>query len=116
MKLTVYGIKNCDTCRLTQRWLNERGISFTFHDLRVDGLTGELLTGWLESDQASKLVNRRSTSWRKLTEDEKQAAGDNPLPVLLANPTLIKRPVITDGDTVLAVGFSADNLEKLLQG
>ena len=60
------------------------------------------------------LLNKRSTTWRQLTETDKQAAEKDPLPVLLAHPTLIKRPVITDGNTILDVGFSPANLEDYI--
>ena len=113
-ELTVYGIKNCDTCRRAQAWLDARKVSFTFHDFRTDGLTESMVHDWMASEQASGLINRRSTTWRKLTEAEKQASESNPVPLLLAHPTLIKRPVFTRGHSVLAIGFSPDQLENCL--
>lgn len=113
-KWILYGIRNCDSCRKAQSWLKARDVAFDFHDFREDGLADGLLESWLESDHGSKLLNRRSTTWRQLTDDEKQSAVNNPLPLLRANPTLIKRPVITDGQKILDVGFSPAHLDKLI--
>ena len=74
--LTVYGIKQCDTCRKALKWLTAKGIDHQFHDFRVDGLQAELLQGWLESTFAGKLVNRRSTTWRQLSEEQRQSEGE----------------------------------------
>jgi len=111
-RLHLYGLKNCDSCRKAQAWLKARQAPFTFHDIRDEHLSESLLKGWLVSDHGSKLLNRRSTTWKNLGEAEKQSADDDPLTLLLANPTLIKRPVVTDGKRVLDVGFSPSELEK----
>jgi len=114
--LYVYGIGNCDTCRSTLKWLNTRRVPHTFHDFRVDGLSEELLKPWLASSHAPYLVNKRSTTWRQLSEKEKQAAGDDAglMALLLAHPTLIKRPVITNGKTILDIGFSPSHLDDYI--
>lgn len=112
--LQVYGIRNCDTCRATLKWLQLRNVPHTFHDFRADGLSEDLVRSWLASPHAEYLVNKRSTTWRQLDKEEKRAAETNPLPLLLANPTLIKRPVITDGETILDVGFSPAHLEDYI--
>jgi len=112
--LVLYGIRNCDSCRKAQSWLKSRKTDFTFHDFREDGLPETKLKKWLKSGLGPKLLNRRSTTWRNLGEAEKQSAEKNPLPLMLANPTLIKRPLVTDGTELLDVGFSAANLEKLI--
>jgi arsenate reductase len=112
--LHVYGIGNCDTCRSTLNWLKTRNVPCTFHDFRVDGLSEELLKAWLDSSHSEYLVNKRSTTWRQLSEPEKQAAETAPLPLLMARPTLIKRPVITDGRTILDIGFSPRNLDDYI--
>jgi arsenate reductase len=82
-------------------------VPFTFHDFRVDGLDEGLLKSWLDSSFSPALLNKRSTTWRKLEAEQKQTAESQLLPLLLANPTLIKRPVITDGETILDIGFSS---------
>ena len=116
--LHVYGIRNCDTCRSTLKWLETRNVPYTFHDFRVDGLADAMLKSWLASSHAPYLVNKRSTTWRQLSESEKQAVETareaEMMALLLAQPTLIKRPVITDGDTILDIGFSPSNLEDYI--
>ena len=110
--LTVYGIKQCDTCRKALKWLSGQGIEHRFHDFRVDGLEAELLQGWLDSPFADKLVNRRSTSWRQLTDEQRQLEGESQIKLLLEFPTLIKRPVFVTDD-IIAVGFNPKELEGI---
>jgi arsenate reductase len=110
--LTVYGIKQCDTCRKALKWLSGQGIEHRFHDFRVDGLEAELLQGWLDSPFADKLVNRRSTSWRQLTDEQRQLQGESQIRLLLEFPTLIKRPVFVTDD-IIAVGFNPKELEGI---
>ena len=73
--LTVYGIKQCDSCRKALKWLTGQGIEHQFHDLRIDGLSADLLKSWLDSPFAGKLVNRRSTTWRQLSDEQRQSEG-----------------------------------------
>lgn len=110
--LTVYGIKQCDSCRKALKWLAAEGVDHQFQDLRVDGLSGELLNGWLGSPFADKLVNRRSTTWRQLSDEQRQFEGDQLLDLLLEHPTLIKRPVFVV-DEIVAVGFNPKELAVL---
>jgi Spx/MgsR family transcriptional regulator len=109
--LHVYGIGNCDSCRAALKWLHARSVPHTFHDLRADGLSPGVLESWLASPHAAVLINRRSKTWRQLSAEDKQAAADRPLELLLSHPTLIKRPVITDGANLLEVGFDPARLE-----
>lgn len=112
--LTVYGIRQCDTCRKALKWLDAAGVEHHFHDLRADGLGREQVRSWLASPLADSLLNRRSTTWRGLSEDEKAVAGTALEDLLLAHPTLVKRPVFERGGEVLAVGFQPDNLRARL--
>ena len=110
--LTVYGIKQCDTCRKALKWLAGQGMEHRFHDFRSDGLQAELLKNWLDSPFADKLVNRRSTTWRQLNDEQRQFEGDQLLELLLEYPTLIKRPVFV-ADEIVAVGFNPKELTEL---
>ncbi len=110
--LTVYGIKQCDTCRKALKWLNAQGIEHQFHDFRADGLPEELLQTWLDSSFSNKLVNRRSTTWRQLNDEQKELQGHALLELLLQHPTLIKRPVFVRGE-IVAVGFNPKELVEL---
>ena len=107
MTVTVYGIKNCDTCRKALKWLDGKGIDYRFHDFRADGLDDRDLAKWISAVGWETLLNRRGTTWRKLPEadredvDRSRAAG-----LMLEHPTLIKRPVFDTGSEVI-VGFSA---------
>jgi Spx/MgsR family transcriptional regulator len=111
--MTVYGIKQCDTCRKALKWMEKQGIEHSFHDVRADGLKRELVEAWLDSPFADQLVNRRSTTWRGLSEEQKLAQDDALTDLLLEYPTLVKRPVFERGG-VIAVGFNPPELEKLV--
>ena len=111
--LTVYGIKNCDTCRKALKWLSAEGIEHTFHDFRVDGLDAANVTRWSEAAGWEKLLNRRGTTWRKLPEADRDDIDAAKAESLMAgNPTLIKRPVFDDGNRIL-VGFTAAEQDAL---
>lgn len=112
--IRVYGIKQCDTCRKALKWLDAQDVPHTFHDLRVDGLEEELLGGWLATPFADQLVNRRSTTWRSLSEAEKAATGSALTGLLLSHPTLIKRPIFEKDGDVCAVGFKPEALSPHL--
>lgn len=95
MTITVYGLKNCDSCRKALKALKAEGEEVVLHDFRQDGLTRETINQWIADLGADTLVNRKSTTWRSLDEAvrERVEQGDL-LDVLHAHPTLIKRPVI----------------------
>lgn len=101
---TLYGIRNCETCRKALRWLESAGVAVTFHDLRRDGVPAERLEHWLRTAGPEQLVNRRSATWRRLAESERARADTAPREVLQDEPTLIRRPVLEHGGGVL-VGF-----------
>ena len=97
--LTVYGLRNCDACRRALKAL--AGTEHRFHDLRADGLEPALLSRWVRELGWEALLNRRSTTWRGLAEDDRSGLDAARAEVLmLAHPTLVKRPVIDDGETV----------------
>jgi arsenate reductase len=114
--LVIYGLKSCDTCRNAQKWSRENNLEFQFLDIRVDGISTEQLQQWLATEFGPLLLNRRSTTWRQLSDIEKAKAQDNPKDILMEHPTLIKRPVITRNDELIAVGFNprtfADTLKS----
>lgn len=110
--LTVYGIKQCDSCRKALKWATAEGLEHQFHDFRIDGLDSELLRNWLNSPFAGKLVNRRSTTWRQLTDEQRHFEGEALLELLLEHPTLIKRPVFVT-DNIVAIGFNPKELTGL---
>ena len=106
--ITVFGIPNCDTCRKARKWLKDNEIEHEFHDFRKDGLTRGDVDGWADAVGWETLLNRRGTTWRKLPESDKVVSDAASAAALMTkNPTLIKRPVIAAGETIL-VGFKAD--------
>ena len=105
---TVYGIKNCDTVKKACEWLNKNNITYQFHDFRKDGLTQAKIKQWSGQVEWAALLNRRGTTWRNLTDKEKNNINKTYAIKLMAEqPTLIKRPVIEHNKQVL-VGFSED--------
>lgn len=111
--LTVYGIKNCDTVKKARHWLEDHGVDYQFHDFRQDGLDKKLLSSWVNALGWEAIVNKRSTTWRTLADKDKDIASDaQAIKLLLANPTLIKRPV-TQSNTALLVGFKEAEYKKL---
>jgi Spx/MgsR family transcriptional regulator len=105
---TLYGIKNCDTVKKARRWLDENAIPYRFHDYRTDGLTQEQLLAFEAQLGWEAMLNRTSTSWRQLSDDQKaNLTQTGALQLMLATPTLIKRPLLQT-DSKLLIGFKAD--------
>lgn len=99
--LILYGLKSCDTCRKALKDLEAAGKAPAFVDIRAEANLAEKVPAWLAALGAEALVNRRSTTWRSLPDAEKASAeGDGAAALLIANPTLIKRPVIEEGGKV----------------
>ena len=103
----LYGIENCDQVRRARQWLRARGQPYRFHDFRRDGLTRELLERWLTHVPWDALVNRRGLTWRRLDPARRQQVVDqlSAIDALLAEPTLVRRPVLELGDRLL-IGFT----------
>ena len=103
----VFGIPNCDTVKKARDWLTAQGIEITFHDFKKQGLTGDRVTQWLQQVDWAVLINRKGTTWRQLSDEEKAAITDTDSAQKLAIrlPSVIKRPVVvwTNGD--VTVGF-----------
>ncbi|MAT93830.1 MAG: ArsC family reductase [Halioglobus sp.] len=110
---TLYGIKNCDTVKKARKWLDAHGIDYHFHDFREDGLERGQVAAWLDELGWEVLLNRRSTSWKGLDEATRQNMDDaTALTAILAQPTLIKRPLLDTG-TQRHTGFSPADYGKL---
>lgn len=105
MTFTIYGLKNCDTCKKAMNALE--GHKTVFVDIRAEADLDAKLPFWIDAAGAPALVNKRSTTWRQLSEADKAKADTGEAAALLAaHPTLIKRPVIEKGKSV-TVGWSA---------
>jgi arsenate reductase len=106
-KPILHGIPNCDTVKKARTWLQDRGIDYDFHDFKKAGVSRELVDGWLAQVDWETLVNRKGTTWRGLDEAAKAAVvdADSAAALMLAAPSVIKRPVLVAG-TDVHVGFS----------
>ncbi len=112
-KTILYGIKNCDSVKKARAWLTARGVEHEFHDFRVEGLNKTRLQTWIDQIGPEQLINKRSTTWKQLSpKDQSLTLSRNASAVVLANPTLIKRPILQNGE-VLLVGFEADQYARL---
>ena len=106
MALTLYGIPNCDTVRKARKWLEAEAIDHQFHDFKKQGLKAETVYGWMAHQPLDVLLNRRGTSWRKLSDAEKALTDEAQLVALMvANLSLVKRPDCVAG-AMVRVGFS----------
>ncbi len=95
--MIIYGIKNCDTVKKARRWLDAQAVDYQFHDLRADGLERQTLESWLQSVDWQTLLNKRGTTWRNLEDPRKEMLNEaSAVDLMLAHPTLIKRPVLYD--------------------
>jgi arsenate reductase len=111
--VTLYGIANCDTVRKARKWLTSHNVDYQFHDFRKEGLTARQLKHWAMLVDWETLLNRRGQSWRKLSDKEKANLNEaRALKLMLAEPTLIKRPVL-ELKSQLHVGFKDTDYQNL---
>ena len=108
--IKVYGIKNCDTVKKAIVYLNERDIDYEFVDFRQNPISQQVLKKMVESVGWELLINKRSTTYRSLSEEEKSNINYD---LVLKLPTLIKRPVLVQGENIM-VGFSEKQYAKLI--
>jgi arsenate reductase (glutaredoxin) len=106
--ITLYGIKNCDTMKKARTWLDSHEISYQFHDYKTQGIDKPKLEAWAAKLGWETILNRAGTTFRKLPEADKQGLTEKRAIVLmLAQPSLIKRPVLEKAGLVLA-GFKPE--------
>ena len=110
---TLFGIPNCDTVRKARKWLDDQGLAHEFVDLRADTPSARKISEWLLAVGPERLVNRRSTTFKRLSEGDNAALkGGDTVSVLQAQPTLIKRPVL-EWNNAVSVGFKAEDYAQL---
>jgi Spx/MgsR family transcriptional regulator len=105
----LYGIPNCDTVKKARLWLDAQGREYTFHDYKKEGANPERIAGWIAAAGLDVVVNRKGTTFRALSDEDKARAADAAsAPALLAtNPSVIKRPIVEHANGLL-VGFKPD--------
>ncbi|MGA8612132.1 MAG: ArsC family reductase [Xanthobacteraceae bacterium] len=106
VKLTIYGIKNCETMKKARAWLDKHGVDYAFHDYKTAGIEREQLERWSKRVGWETLLNRAGTTFRKLPDKDKNGLSEKKaLALMLAQPSMIKRPVLDLGGGKLLVGF-----------
>jgi len=109
MSITIYGIKNCDTMKKARAWLDGHGVDYLFHDYKTAGIERERLEQWCKKVGWEVLLNRSGTTFRKLADKDKNGLDARKATALmLAQPSMIKRPVLDLGGGRLLVGFAPE--------
>jgi arsenate reductase (glutaredoxin) len=106
--VTIYGIKACDTMRRARTWLDAHGVGYAFHDYKTQGIERGLLHAWVRAVGWETLLNRSGTTFRKLPDGDRQGlTEEKAIGLMLAQPSMIKRPVLDVGGTFI-VGFKPE--------
>src|ERR1700742_440796 len=112
--ITIYGIKNCDTMKKARAWLDGHGVTFEFHDYKSAGIDKPKLEQWVKRLGWETVLNRAGTTFRKLPDADKENLTEKKATALmLAQPSMIKRPILEAGSEI-AAGFRPADYEKLL--
>ncbi|HVO15596.1 MAG TPA: ArsC family reductase [Alphaproteobacteria bacterium] len=113
-RVTIYGIKSCDTMKKARAWLDAHRVAYRFHDYKSAGVDRATLEGWAREVGWETLLNRAGTTFRKLPDKDKEGLTEKKaLALMAAQPSMIKRPVLEAGD-VLIVGFKPEIYERAL--
>lgn len=114
MTITLYGIPNCDTVKKARKWLDGRGVAYTFHDYKKQGADPAKIAAWVEQAGWEKVLNRAGTTFKKLPEADKEGLdAGKAVKVMAANPSAIKRPIVEHTGGLL-VGFKDSEWEQAL--
>ncbi len=115
MTIHFYGIPNCDTVKKARKWLDANGIEYAFHDYKKEGADAAKVEAWIADQGVEVVLNKRGTTYRKLSDAEKALAEDShgAVTFLVQNPSMIKRPVVEHSDGLL-VGFKEDTWSATL--
>jgi arsenate reductase len=111
---TIYGIKNCDTMKKARAWLDQHGVSYDFHDYKTAGIERARLEGWIRKAGWEALLNKAGTTFRKLPDKDKEGLTEKKaIALMLAQPSIIKRPVLELSSGKLLVGFKLEQYEAI---
>jgi arsenate reductase len=112
MTITIYGIKNCDTMKKARVWLDGHGVTVAFHDYKASGIDKASLERWVKEHGWGTVLNRAGTTFRALSDAEKQGLdAGKAIALMLAQPSMIKRPVLDLGKGKTIVGFKPEIYE-----
>jgi arsenate reductase len=115
MTITIYGIPNCDTMKKARTWLADHGVDYAFHDYKTAGIDRGRLEKWSKKVGWETLLNRAGTTFRKLSDADKQGLDEKKaIALMLTQPSLIKRPVVELGGGKLLVGFKPEIYSETL--
>jgi arsenate reductase (glutaredoxin) len=113
--VTIYGIKNCDTMKKARAWLDSQGVPYAFHDYKLAGIERGQLEGWASKVGWETLLNRAGTTFRKLSDKDKDGLTEKKaVALMMAQPSMIKRPVLEVAGQLL-VGFKPEQYVDILK-
>ena len=114
MSITIYGIKNCDTMKKARALLDKKGVAYDFHDYKAKGVDKAKLEGWARKVGWESLLNRAGTTFKKLPDKDKENVTEKKaIALMLAQPSMIKRPVLDLGGGKILVGFKPEEYARL---
>lgn len=112
---TLYGIKNCDTMKKAFKWLDAQSIAYDFYDYKKTGAEEAVLKTAIAAHGWDSILNRRGTTWRQLTETQKNNMDEaGAIKVALENPSIIKRPLLVHNEQIY-LGFSAEHYSAIFK-
>jgi arsenate reductase (glutaredoxin) len=112
MTVTLYGIPNCDTVKKARSWLEAEGVAYAFHDYKKSGVDAASLKRWVDALGWDVILNRAGTTFRKLPDaDKAELTRDKAIALMLASPSMIKRPIL-EATGILMAGFKPDDWTK----
>ena len=116
MPITIYGIKNCDTMKKARAWLDKKGVAYEFHDYKSNGADREHLEKWAKKAGWETLLNRAGTTFKKLPDKDREGVTEKKaIALMLAQPSMIKRPVLELPGGKLLVGFKPEQYEAAVK-
>src|SRR6476469_6701153 len=116
MPATIYGIKNCDTMKKARAFLDKKGVAYDFHDYKAKGVDKRKLESWAKKASWETLLNRAGTTFKKLPDKDKENVTEKKaIALMLAQPSMIKRPVIELGGGKVLVGFKPEQYAEVVK-
>jgi arsenate reductase (glutaredoxin) len=112
--ITLYGIKNCDTMKKARAFLDKKGVAYDFHDYKTRGIERGKLEAWVKKAGWETLLNRAGTTFKKLPDKDKEGLTEKKaIALMVAQPSMIKRPVLELDGGEITVGFKPDEYAAL---